>query len=150
MCGDGRRGAQPVTVVEQLPFGPEVAPALLRKVREVSLSGRELAAFADREPALASECGIEISALEAKTILGSGLPDRVAAVAEQASRQRTGFVLFRSDLEGINRLEGVISTASSRIAQKYMALENSGSNVQKLGTVVNTVLGVVNVFKAIF
>lgn len=136
--------------MDQITFGPEVATALLQKIREISLSGRELASFADREPFLASECGVEISALEAKTILGSGIPDRIAASASEAARTGRGFFLHRSDLDGMNRLEGVISTASSRIAQKYMALESAASPAVKLGTAINVVGGVINILKTIF
>jgi hypothetical protein len=136
--------------MDQVSFSPEVAPALLQKIREVSLSGRELASFADREPFLASECGVEISALEVKNILGSGIPDRIVASASEAARTGRGFVLYRSDLDGMNRLEGVISTASSRIAQKYMALESAASPAVKLGTAINVVGGVINILKTIF
>lgn len=136
--------------MEQIPFGPEVASVLEKKVREVVLAGSELASFADREPFLASDCGVEISALEVRTILGSGIPDRVVATAFEAARLGRGFSISRYDLDGISRLENVISTASSRIAQKYMALEAAGSNTSKLGSAISVVSGIAGLIKTFF
>lgn len=133
--------------MDQIQFSPEVAPALLKKVQEVMLSGGELASFADRDPFLASECGVEISALEARTILGSGTPERVVAAAVEATRLGRAFSVSRYDLDGISRLENVVSTASSRIAQKYMALEAAGSNSSKLGSAINAVAGLAGLVK---
>lgn len=114
------------------------------------MAGHELARFADQEPGLASQCGIEISALEAKTLLGSGMIDRLSSMAEEAARMGSGFMARRQDLECINRLEGVVSLASSRIAQKYMAMEAADSGSAKLGTAISVISGVVGLVRQIF
>lgn len=136
--------------MDQIPFGPEVAAALLQKVGEIRLSGVELSSFSDREPFLAAECGVEISALEVRSILGSGAIERLVASAENARRHGTGFSVYRSDMEGVARMEGVLSLASSRIASKYMALEASDSSVAKLGTAISVVSGIAGLFKTFF
>ncbi len=125
---------------------------LRRKAEQVRLAGSELAAFSDREPFLASECGVEISALEAKTILGSGTVDRVISAAAGGEQYGRGFTVSRGDLEAVHRLEGVLSLASSRIAQKYMALQGQadGSAAHSLGSAISLVSGVVGLVKSIF
>jgi len=136
--------------LDQISFGPEVAFTLLQKVGQVRLSGIELSSFSDREPFLAADCGVEISALEVRSALGSGAIERIVAAAEGARRSGMGFVVMRSDMEVIHRMEGVLSTASSRIANKYMALEAADSSSSKLGSAISVVSGIAGLIKTFF
>jgi hypothetical protein len=134
--------------MEQLQFGPETAKILAMKVEHVRMAGAELASFAEREPLLASDCGVEIAALEARTILGNGSAERLAAQAAEAERTRRPYMVSRYDLEAVSRLEGVVSLASSRIAQRYMVLEAAGSNSIKLGSAISVVSGIAGLIKS--
>lgn len=136
--------------MDQVQFGPEVARALAVKVRHVGMSGAELASFGEEEPALAAECGVEIAALEARTILAGAAADRIVASADQAARLGRPFMLYEADVRAMTRLEGVVSLASARIAQRYMALEGAQSNVSKLGAVVNVVTGLAGLVRTFF
>jgi hypothetical protein len=136
--------------LDQISFGPEVAAVLLQKVGQVRLSGLELSSFSDREPFLAAECGVEISALEVRSILGSGSVDRICVAAESSRKSGMGFAVSRADMELMNRMEGVIALASSRIAQKYMALEAADSSSSKLGSAISVVSGIAGLIKTFF
>lgn len=136
--------------MDQVEFGPGVARALLSKVDQVRLAGAELASFGEAEPGLAAECGIEIAALEVRTILGSQAAERIMAAAQQGAQLGRGFLVQEADMRAMNRLEGVISLASNRIAQRYMALEGANSNVAKLGTVMNVVSGLAALVRTFF
>ncbi len=136
--------------MDQVQFGPEVARTLATKVRQVRMSGAELAAFGEQEPGLAAECGVEIAALEARTILSGLSADRLAAAADQAAQLGRPFMVYEADVRAVSRLEGVVSLASSRIAQRYMALEGAESNVAKLGSVVSVVSGLAGLVRTFF
>ncbi len=136
--------------MDQVQLGSEVAEALARKVENAVLAGRELASFSDREPGLAAECGVEISALEAKSILGSGAADRLFQAALAGRGSGRPFTVFRHDLDGMSRLEGVVSLASGRIAQRYMALEASESGPARVGAVLGTIGTLVSLVRSIF
>jgi hypothetical protein len=133
--------------MEQRQFGPETARAVVMKVEHIRMSGVELASFDEREPSLASDCGIGLAALEARTILGSGAADRVIHQAMEAQRQRRPFLVGQQDWNSVMRLEGVVSLASSKIAERYMALEAAGSNSAKLGTAISVVSGIAGLIK---
>lgn len=136
--------------MDQVALGPEVAQALARKVENAVLAGNELSSFSDREPGLAAECGVEISALEAKSILGSGAPERLFEAATLGASSGRPFLVYRADLDGMTRLEGVVSLASSRIAQTYMALEAADSAPARLGSVVGTIGAIVGLVRSFF
>lgn len=136
--------------MDQVEFGPDIARAFLAKIDQVRLAGAELASFGEAEPGLAAECGIEIASLEARTILGSRAADRILAAAQNSAQSGRSFMVQESDMRAMSRLEGVVSLASNRIAQRYMALEGANSNVAKLGTVVNVVSGIAGLVRTFF
>lgn len=136
--------------MDQVEFGPDVARAFLSKIDQVRLAGSELASFGETEPGLAAECGVEIAALEARTILGSRAADRILMAARQGAQLGRPFAVQEADMRAMSRLEGVVSLASNRIAQRYMALEGANSNVAKLGTVVNVVSGIAGLVRTFF
>lgn len=136
--------------MDQLQFGPEIARALAAKVSQVRMAGAELASFGEAEPGLSAECGVEIAALEARTILGSAAADRILSAAVHGAQLGRPFTVSEADMRAMNRLEGVLSLASNRIAQRYMALEGASSNVSKLGSVVNVVSGIAGLVRTFF
>lgn len=114
-------------------FGPDMARTLAEKARYVHMAGRELALFGEQEPWLTSDIGIEIGSLEARTILASGATARVFEAADVAARTGKPAVLAEGDVEALSRLEGVLSMAASKIAQKQAMLEAADSPVAKIG-----------------
>lgn len=117
-------------------FGPDMARVLAEKARNVHMAGRELALFGEQEPWLASDCGIEIGSLEARTILSSGATARVFETADMAARAGKTAVLATGDVEALSRLEGVLSMAASKVAQKQAMLDAAESPVAKIGQVL--------------
>lgn len=136
--------------MDQLQFGPEAAKALWSKVDQVRMAGAELSSFSEKEPFLAAQCGVELAALEARAILSNGAADRILGLATQGAQQRRPFAVFEQDMRAMGRLEGVVSLASNRIAQRYMAMESEGSNSAKLGSVISLVSGAVGLIKTFF
>lgn len=136
--------------MDQVEFGPDVARAFLSKIDQVRLAGAELSSFGEAEPGLAAECGVEIAALEARTILGSHAAERILSAARQGAQLGRPFAVQEADMRAMSRLEGVISLASNRIAQRYMALEGTNSGIARLGTVVNVVSGIAGLVRTIF
>lgn len=104
-------------------FGPENARSLVEKVEGLGRAARELALFGETEPALAAECGVEVLALEAKSILSGGVPQRVAALAGRTALSGRPVEISGADLSALERLEGVLALASSRIERRRMELE---------------------------
>lgn len=133
-----------------MQFGPESAKALWLKVDQIRMAGAELSSFAEKEPFLAAQCGVELAALEARAILSNGAADRILGLANQGAQQRRPFAVLDQDMRAMGRLEGVVSLASTRIAQRYMATEAEGSSSAKLGSVVSLVSGVVGLIKTFF
>lgn len=133
-------------------FGPDMARVLAEKARHVHMAGRELALFGEQEPWLASDVGIEIGSLEARTILASGATARVFEAADMAARAGKPAMLMAGDVEALSRLEGVLSMAASKIAQKQMMLEAAESPVAKIGQVLGlaaTAANAIGIFKQI-
>lgn len=138
--------------MDQTQFGPDAARALAAKADQIRMSGTVLTSFSEQEPHLAFECGVEMAAFEARGLLGSGAVDRVVAQALQGERTRRPFMVSDQDMKAIVRLEGVVSLAASRIAQKYMALEaeNKQSSQVQLGSVISLVTGAAALYKTFF
>lgn len=138
-----------------VPFGSDAVRTLAERTRRVQMAGRELAMFGDAEPVLASQCGVELSALEARGILAGGAPERVASLAERAAAAGRPVAVAQGDWEQLLRLEGVLSMAASRIELRRKALEaetSVPSFVQTLapmlgGIVVDRAIGLI---KSIF
>jgi hypothetical protein len=125
-------------------FGPDMARVLAEKARHVHMAGRELALFGEQEPYLASDTGIEIGSLEARTILSSGATARVFEAADSAARSGKPVTLMAGDVEALSRLEGVLASASSKIAQKQAMLEAQDSPMAKVGQVLGLAAAAAN------
>lgn len=126
-----------------LLLDPGTAARLAEKTARLILAGRELSAFGEEDPTLAGECGVEICSLEARTILSSGAPARVASLASDAARGRRQVTISSGDLETLSRLEAVVAMGSSRIGLKLATLDASASQepMAKLGTMIGLATG---------
>jgi len=127
-----------------LTLNPGVAADLAQKTAYLIGAGRELASFGEEDPGLAGECGVEICSLEARTILATGVPNRVAALAGESARVGRPLTLATQDLEAVSRLEAVVAMGSSRIGQKLASLDASASAepMAKLGSLIGLATGV--------
>lgn len=126
-----------------LLLDPGTAAKLAEKTAHLIMAGRALSAFGEEDPALAGECGVEISSLEARTILSSGAPFRVAQLAAEAARARRQVTVSSQDLETLSRLEAVVAMGSSKIGLKMAALDASASQepMAKLGSLIGLATG---------
>jgi hypothetical protein len=110
-----------------LPLDPEKAAILVDRTVRLAGSARELALFGETDPFLASECGVELGALEARMILSSGAVDRIARAASEAIQSGRTATISADDIEALSRLEGVVSLGSSKIELKMAAMDASAS-----------------------
>lgn len=134
-------------------FGPDVARRLAEKAAFVQMAGRELAHFGESEPWLAAQVGVEIGALEARTILAGGSAVRVGQEAEEAAMSGRAVVLAAEDLEALSRLEGVLATSSARMSQAIATLDARAQGpgiMDSLGSVIGLATGAVGLFKTFF
>lgn len=127
-----------------LLLDPGSAATLSEKTARLIMAGRELSNFGEMDPVLAGECGVEISSLEARTILSSGVPFRVAQLASEGARSRRQVTVSSQDLEILSRLEAVVSMGSARIDLKLATLDASASQepMAKLGSMIGLATGV--------
>lgn len=134
-----------------LLLDPRAAAHLAQKTAHLILAGRELSAFGEEDPALAGECGVEICSLEARTILSSGAPLRVAQLAGEAATTRRQVTVSSQDLETLSRLEAVVAMGSSRIGLKLATLDASSAQepMARLGSLIGLVTGAAGLIKTI-
>lgn len=133
-------------------FGPDVAGRLAEKAAYVQMAGKELALFGEAEPWLAAQCGVEIGALEARTLLSGGAATRIGHLAGEAAAAGAPVVLAAEDLEALSRLEGVLALSSSRIGQAIAIMDarEQSSGFDNLGSVIGLATGAVGLIKSIF
>lgn len=128
----------------KIRLGDVQTAGLVGKAMELGRQGRELMAFADRDPELAGDCGVEVNAVEAAAILDGGRIDRLAGL-------RGTVDVDESDLAALSRLEGTLSRASSRIQQKISALDAAEGQAltTKLGSIIGLATGAVGFIKSL-
>lgn len=133
-----------------LLLDPRSAALLAEKTAHLIVAGRELSAFGEEDPTLAGECGVEICSLEARTILSSGAPLRVAQLAGEAARSRRQVSVSSQDLETLSRLEAVVSMGSSRINLKLAAMDASASQepIARLGSLIGLATGAAGLIRS--
>lgn len=133
-------------------FDPRSAALLAERASRIQGSGAELAALGEVDPDLAGECGVEICSLEARTILASGAPSRVVAMAGEAARSGRPTAIETSDIEAMSRLEQVVALGSSRISLKLAALEAQAAQepTARMGSLMGLATGAVGLFKTFF
>lgn len=136
-----------------MPNVPAVHVALAAaRVHRIEMSARELVAFEEGDPDLASECAVETPALEARMILASGTCRRLAENLEKSLRQGTQAVLSGEDWGNLTRLEGVVALATNRIELKMAALDaaTAQGGFSQLGSVIGLATGAVGLIRSIF
>lgn len=135
-----------------IQLGPSEAARLGQRALELSGAAQELCRFADQDPGLAGDCGVEVNAVEARTLILSGAPGRLAAGAREAARSGRPVQVAAGDLEQLSRLDGVISLASSRIALKRAAMEaaEGQEGINRLGSVIGIATGAIGLVRSFF
>jgi hypothetical protein len=133
-------------------LGPSEAVQLAEKAAALDGAARELCNFVDSDPSLAGECGVEVNAVEVRTLLMAGAPSRIFAGATQAVKFGRRMEVSTSDLEQLSRLEGVISLSASRIALKSAAMDaaQGQEGMAKLGSIVGLATGAVGLVRSFF
>lgn len=128
------------------------ADILGRRAIELSESAEALSLFAQESPELAQLAGVEVSALEARSILRSGVIPRVAAMALGNARSGRQATIGGADLETLTRLEAIVNLSGARITSSVQSLDQqkSRSGVETLGSMIGVATGVVGLWKALF
>ena len=117
-------------------FDPASARRLAGKIDLLRTAAGDFASFAEREPGLASDCGVEVQALEARSILSGGAPERIARAAFLAAESGRPAAVEQADLDSVERLERVTALAAERIDQRRRALEAQVAPAAALGSLV--------------
>lgn len=133
-------------------FPAQEAELIGRRALELGESAQALSVFAEESPELAQMAGVEVSALEARSILRSGVIPRVAAVALGNARTGRPAVIGGPDLETISRLEAIVTLSGARIAASVNSLDQqkSRSGMESFGSMIGMATGVVGLWKALF
>jgi len=128
---------------------PGTARTLSEQAARLAGAGEELSRFNESSPDLASLCGIETAALEARLILSGGACSRVEAAA-QATLGGKPSEVYLSDVSALSRLETVVSLGESRIGARIAAFdaaaESAGS--EELGSFIGLASGVIGLLKS--
>lgn len=135
-----------------IAVGPKEAQLLGQKALDLGLSAHEFAAFAAQDPGLAGECGIEVNALEARTILSGGACARLAGKCSEAGKTGRPVQVDTGDIEQLSRLEGVLALGSARIGLKVAAFDaaQGQEGMAKLGSIIGLATGAVGLIKSIW
>lgn len=129
---------------------PITSSRLAQKTAYLIGAAKELSSFDEEDPGMSGECGVEVCALEARTILSGGIPYRVVAKAEEAAMTGRPFLISGSDLETVSRLEGVVARGSSRIGHRIEQLDAAIAQqpAATLGNMVGIVTGAIGLIKS--
>lgn len=135
-------------------LSPREAAVLAQALERIELGAYELSRFADQDPDFAGQCGIEVNALEARTILVGGSCARLRAAVDAGRRMGGRTTVERSDLDQLGRLEGVLSVGANRISQRIASIDQavaqSDDGMAKLGSIIGLASGAVGLIKSIF
>ncbi len=114
--------------------------ALAQSATAISAAAREFIAFAEGEPTLAAQAGVEVLALEARGILSGGAHHRLASAGTVAA-----------DLEALSRLEGVVALAGARLdaLDAAIAADSKGSGIEQLAGFIGLASGAVGLYNAL-
>lgn len=137
-------------VPERMAVDPDAAATLAERALDLGERAEALAGFAAEDPDLAREAGVEVAALEARTILGSGAIGRVARAGLDGARWGRPVSLAGHDLEAVTRLEGIIATSTTRIGQRLAALDRTPSFLERAAGVIGLASGALGLWKSIF
>lgn len=115
---------------------------LRRQAAWLAGAGRALAELGEGEPFLAADLGLEVSSLEARLLLGSGMLERIG---------RFGVRAGPVDLGRLERLETLVTLADARVAERLAAIEaKDGSNTwQSIAGAVSLAGGIVSIARQV-
>jgi hypothetical protein len=138
--------------VSTFSFSSQEAAFLGVRAAHIQEGARELALFGETEPVLSSECGVELPAFEARTILSGGAPQRIALAAQESAQTGRTLSVAQDDLESLSRLEGVVALGSSRARVHLAAVEaaEQQSGLNKLGGFIGLASGAIGLVKSIW
>lgn len=133
-------------------FSAEEAEVLGRRAVELGESAEALSLFAQESPELAQLAGVEVAALEARSILRSGAIHRVVATAMGSARIRRQAQIAAPDLESMTRLEAVVQLSGARINASVQSMDQQGSRgrFDTLGSIIGLASTAVGLYKALF
>lgn len=133
-------------------FDPRTAALLAERVGALHGAATELASLGEHDPGLAGECGVEVCALEARTILSGGAAQRIAVLSAEAARAGRPVSIGTVDLEAVSRLEAVVSLGSSRIGLRLASLDAAASQepIAKWGGLIGLASGAVGLIRSLF
>ena len=126
-------------------LGEREADVLLGRVKRIGAAAADLVAFSDQDPELASLSGIEVPSLEARTLLSGGLVGAVSSRCAESLRSGRPCSISSAELDAVSRLEAVVATGATRVAQRIAALEDSEKKALQdhIGGVVSIGTGIV-------
>lgn len=135
-----------------IQYAPQYGPVMVERTRVLADSARVITDFDETDPDLAGACGVEVCALEARSLLGSGVLSRVSAAIAAAAQKGTPFMLTEEDVAAMDRLEGSVSRGLSRIDLKLAALnaEASQQGLATVGSLIGLATGVIGFVRSIF
>lgn len=133
-------------------FSSEDAEILGQRALSIGEGAEALSRFAQESPELAQMAGVEVSALEARSILQSGSVQRVIHAAMGSAQARRAAAIGAGDLEAMTRLENVLALSGSRISASVQALDQQKARggMDTLGSVIGLATGAIGLWKAIF
>lgn len=125
--------------------------ALLGRVSRIGAAAADLVAFSDQDPELASLSGIEVPSLEARTLLSSGLVGEVSARCADSLRSGRPCSISSAELDAVSRLEAIVATGETRVAQRIAALDNAEkrSLQDHIGSTVGIGSGIISLVRAL-
>lgn len=133
-----------------LQFSAQQATQLVSRAVGLAGAAKELALFGEMDPELAGACGVEISALEARSLLSGGALDRIVQGSSTAAREGKPVALAAEDVEAFGRLEAVVALGSSRINLKLASMEAEASQegLAKWGGLLGLATGAIGLIKS--
>jgi hypothetical protein len=132
-------------------LGGREADALLGRASRIGAAAEDLVAFCDQDPELASLAGIEVPALEARSLLASGLVGSVSVRCSEAVRSGRPCSVSSSELDAVSRLEAVVATGAARVSQRIAALQAAEDKAiqDKVANVVSVGTGIFALVKTL-
>lgn len=133
-------------------FHPAHAAALSERSRRIEEAAAALSGFAEREPELAALSGVEIVALEARSLLSGGAARRVCLSGADCAARGVTLSASRADLDALSRLEGLVALGDARIGVRLAAMEaaEQRGRLDGVGTVIGVASGALGLIRAIF
>lgn len=129
---------------------PADAARLSEAASRIVRAAMAAAEFGECDPDLAGECAVEVTSLEARTIIAGGGPKRVLAALGSARSGRPAAVA-EEDLRALGRLEQVVRTFSDRVDAKAAEMDRTAARepfarLEGIFSLASTAYGIVRTF----